>query len=201
MSEVRFFFDYKSPYSYLALDGVYSLQAKHQTRIDWVPFVLDIPAALGSLESRTPLQWDKVKNGYADVRRWANKRGLIIRGPQKIFDSSLAAKGFYFVRDGGGDEKRYHQQVFQRFFQRELDIENVAALSDVIKECDVSPVDFEQFAAAAGEAKLQADYAAARALGVFGVPSFAYDGELFWGNDRLHFLEERIEASRLNAKG
>jgi len=73
--------DYKSPYAYLAKDLVYQLESDFAVQIDWLPYVLDIPAYLGSAridaggrvieESRNAHQWRRVRYSYMDCRRQA----------------------------------------------------------------------------------------------------------------------------------
>lgn len=69
--EITYYFDYKSPYVYLVKDHVYELEDKYNANIQWRPYVLDLPAAFGDLETRTELQWRKVRYLYKDVRRFA----------------------------------------------------------------------------------------------------------------------------------
>src|SRR6266511_2341995 len=100
---VTVYVDYKSPYAYLAKDLAYELERDSRVRLDWLPYVLDIPSFLGSAkvddsgrvieENRNAHQWRRVKYSYMDCRREARKRGLVIRGPQKIWNSTLAAAG------------------------------------------------------------------------------------------------------------
>src|SRR6516162_6696316 len=131
------YIDYKSPYAYLAKDLVHELERDFAVHIDWLPYTLDIPSALGSAtvddngrvleEQRTAHQWRRVRYSYMDCRRQARKRGLVIRGTQKIWDSTIAARGMlYAKRQGGGVFRRYHDAVFERFWRRELDIEDPA---------------------------------------------------------------------------
>jgi 2-hydroxychromene-2-carboxylate isomerase len=97
---IRVYSDYQSPYAYLAKDLVYELECETGVTLDWLPYTLDIPAYLGSAKvdsdgnvveaSRNAHQWRRVKYSYMDCRREANRRGLTILGPRKIFDSSLA---------------------------------------------------------------------------------------------------------------
>src|SRR5689334_21535632 len=111
--------DYKSPYAYLAKDLVYELEARRPVDVIWRPYILDIPLYLGSArvdaagnvleESRNAHQWRRVRYSYMDCRRQARKRGLIIRGTRKIWDSSLAAAGMLFAqRNGPVAFRRYH---------------------------------------------------------------------------------------------
>ncbi len=188
--------DYKSPYAYLAKDPTYELERDFPVRVEWRPYVLDIPAYLGSArvdaqgnvveESRNAHQWRRVRYSYMDCRRQALKRGLTIRGPQKIFDSTLAAAGMLFAQRAGDDAvfRHYNDAVFERFWLRALDIEDVSAVANVLTQADA---DGAAFIAQSAELcdEVAAISRAAEAAGVFGVPSFIVDGELFWGREHL----------------
>jgi len=138
---IRVYSDYKSPYAYLAKDLVYELERETGVTLDWLPYTLDIPAYLGSAKvdsadkvveaSRNAHQWRRVKYSYMDCRREANRRGLTIRGPRKIFDSSLANAGMLYAKRHGTFHA-YHDCVFERFWKRELDIESPTALAAVL---------------------------------------------------------------------
>src|SRR3979490_2917777 len=91
--QVTVYFDYKSPYAYLAKDLAYQIER-------------DTPSFLGSArigadgsvleENRSAHQWRRVRYSYMDCRRQALKRGLVIRGPRKIWDSTLATAGMLY---------------------------------------------------------------------------------------------------------
>lgn len=192
---VTVYIDYKSPYAYLAKDLAYELERDFALRAQWLPYVLDIPSFLGSArvspdgavleESRNAHQWRRVRYSYMDCRREARKRGLVIRGPQKIWDSTLAAAGMLYAKRAGDDVfRRYNDAVFERFWKRELDIEDAGVIAAVLNEAgadgDAFPAE-----AAAGREEVAAISRAAEAAGVFGVPSFVVSGELFWGREHL----------------
>ena len=199
---IRIYSDYKSPYAYLAKDLAYDLERETGARLDWLPYTLDIPAYLGSAkvdaagnvleESRNAHQWRRVKYSYMDCRREANRRGLTIRGPKKIFDSSLANIGMLYAKRHGVF-RDYHDCVFERFWKRELDIESPAALAAVLRECGADTADFAAFLAGDGRRQLQDIQREAEAAGVFGVPSFLLeDGDLYWGREHLPRIRELL---------
>src|SRR3954451_25001644 len=137
--------DYKSPYAYLAKDLAYELEQDCPVRLDWRPYILDIPSYLGSArvdaagavleEDRNAHQWRRVRYSYMDCRRQARKRGLTTRGTQKIWDSTLAAAGMLQAqRAGDAAFRRYHDMVFERFWKRALDIESIDALAAVLAQ-------------------------------------------------------------------
>jgi 2-hydroxychromene-2-carboxylate isomerase len=196
--------DYKSPYAYLAKDLTYELERDCGVRIDWRPYILDIPSYLGSArvdetgnvleQDRNAHQWRRVRYSYMDCRREAQKRGLTIRGTQKIWDSSLAAGGMlYAQRAGDSVFRRYHDAVFERFWKRELDIESVNALAAVLAEAGADGVGF---AVEADALRAEADTISrtAEAEDVFGVPTFVVAGEIFWGREHLPDIQAMLAA-------
>ena len=82
------FFDYKSPYAYLAQEAAYRFAEESGVDIEWRPFTLDIPQFLGSAEldeqgrdtvqTRNAHQWRRVRYAYMDCRREANCRGVTL---------------------------------------------------------------------------------------------------------------------------
>jgi 2-hydroxychromene-2-carboxylate isomerase len=207
MSEPRritVYTDYKSPYAYLAKDLAYQLERDLPVRLECLPYVLDIPSFLGSArvdadgsvmeESRNAHQWRRVRYSYMDCRRQALKRGLVIRGPQKIWDSALAAAGMLSAqRAGDAVFRRYHDIVFERFWRRALDIEDVAVIAAVLAEAGGDGAAFVA-RAQAGRDEVAEISRAAEAIGVFGVPTFVVDGKLFWGSEHLPDIRAMLAA-------
>ena len=202
---IKLYSDYKSPYAYLAKDLAYELERETGVQLDWLPFTLDIPAYLGSAkvdaqgrvseESRNAHQWRRVKYSYMDCRREANRRGLTIRGPRKIFDSSLANIGMLYAKRQGVF-RDYHDRVFERFWKRELDIESPAALAAVMRDCGADAAAFSTFLENEGQTELQDIRREAEAAGVFGVPSFLLEGgDLYWGREHLPRISELLALS------
>jgi 2-hydroxychromene-2-carboxylate isomerase len=198
--------DYKSPYAYLAKDLAYRLEDELAIRIDWLPYTLDIPAFLGSARvddrgevieaNRNAHQWRRVRYSYMDCRRQARKRGLVILGPRKIWDSSLAAIGLLWVKRRDASRLRaYHDRVFERFWRRALDIEDACAIAGVLSEVGIDAAGFPAWLAGEGRREHDDIRAAAEAAGVFGVPSFLIDGELFWGSENLPDIRAMLTRS------
>ena len=203
---IKVYSDYKSPYAYLAKDLVYDLERETGVKVDWLPYTLDIPAYLGSATldgrggvaeaSRNAHQWRRVKYSYMDCRREANRRGLTIRGTQKIWDSSLAGIGMLYAKERGVF-RDYHDRVFERFWRRELDIESVPVLAALLAECGTDAANFSAYAEGVGRKCLAEAQIEAESAGVFGVPSFLLeDGDLYWGREHLSRIGEIVCADR-----
>jgi 2-hydroxychromene-2-carboxylate isomerase len=193
---IKLYFDYKSPFTYLAMGPAYDLMRTHRVRLRYIPYLFDFNAYGGQLENRTERDWRKVRYLYRDVRRFANERGITIRGPQKLFDSRLALISGMFA-DRRGLFRPYSDRVFERFFKRELNIEDGAALAAVMKEVGLDADAFKRYAEREGPDDLKAALAEAERDQVFGVPTLFVEGEPFWGNDRVVWVIKKLDAMGL----
>jgi 2-hydroxychromene-2-carboxylate isomerase len=200
---IRVYSDYKSPYAFLAKDLIYELEHQFAVHLEWLPYTLDIPSYLGTarvdergeiIEStRNAHQWRRVRYSYMDCRRQASKRGIVILGTRKIWDSSLAAIGMLWAkRQGKRQFRAYHDRVFERFWRRELDIEDADAIAAVLSEVNADRTGFRGYLAGPGRIELDTIRQSAESAGVFGVPSFIVEGELFWGREHLADIREKL---------
>ena len=183
--------DYKSPFAYLAKDPTYALEDEFDVAVEWRHFTLDIPSFLGAVETRNETEWRKVRYAYMDMRRWANKRGLTVKGPRRIYDSSPAAIGMQYAQDQNVF-RPYNDRVFDRFWNHQLEVDDVAALTAVLDEVGADVAGFARYLASEGRRRHDAMRLETEKLGIFGVPSFVLDGEIFWGYDRMDLLRERL---------
>lgn len=194
--DIPVYIDFKSPYAYLAIKPLRAMALEYDVSLDWRPHNLPIAEFLGGLDDRNEHQWRRVKYSYMDVRRLANQRGMTILGPRKLFDSTNSSIGLMFAKRAGVTDA-YIDITFERFFKRELDIEDPAAVDGVLVECGAEG--FLAYLNGEGSTEFAALVEDAHLRGVFGVPSMLLDDELFWGNERLELLQERIRAQRLAA--
>jgi len=193
---IKFYYDFKSPFTFLAFDPAIDLERTHRVRLRFLPHVFDFEAYGGALEMRSEREWRKVRYLYRDVRRFANERGIVIRGPQRLFDSRLALMSGLYA-DRHGKFREYGRKVWELFFRRELDIEKFAELSPLMKSFGLDVDAFRLYAESDGPRELAAAIAEGERDEVFGVPQFIVDGELFWGNDRIDWVIKKLDAMGL----
>ena len=195
MHEVTLYIDYKSPFAYLGKDLAYALEDEFDLRLDWRHYTLDIPEFFQEVAGRSERNWRKIRYLYMDARRLANKRGLTVRGPQKIFDTSIAGTALYYAQaQGEAVFRRYNDITFERFFKRELEIGEVEVVEAVLREAGAEVSGFAEYLAGEGRQHHDRVVAEAEAAGIFGVPTFVFEAELFWGPDRIDLLRERLAA-------
>ena len=94
---------------------------------------------------------------------------------------------------GRSEFRRYHDTVFERFWRRELDIESVPGRSPACCARPAPIADAFPEWVAVGRTEVASIVAEAEALGVFGVPSFIVNGELFWGREHLPDIRAMLE--------
>jgi 2-hydroxychromene-2-carboxylate isomerase len=164
---------------------------------DWRPFVLDIPSYLGSAsldkegkkvtkQNRTEEQWSGVKYAYFDCRRYANLSNKTIRGTVKIWNTDLPAIGMLWIKrfeelseqcKKGSLLERYVDSIYEPFWRRELDVEDISAIVNILKEIS-APIDgFLKYAQGEGASKNAQLQESAFNAGVYGVPTFILPNE------------------------
>jgi len=191
--ELKLYFDYKSPFAFLAVEPAFALPERYAIELRWIPFLLRIK---GKGERSQYSEW-KARYSYLDARRWANRRGgFPIKGPLKVYDSSPALIGGLFAMQHGFFQP-YTELVFSRFFKRELELDLGEAVGATIAELGHSAVEYAAYLDGDGPRDLESCIDEGHADHVFGVPIFVFRGELFWGHDRMMLLEERLTESGL----
>jgi 2-hydroxychromene-2-carboxylate isomerase len=191
--EVKLYFDYKSPFAFLAAEPSFALPERFRIRVRWIPYVLRIK---GKGERSIYSDW-KAQYSYLDARRWANRRGgFPIKGPLKVYDSRPALVGGLFAQREGFF-RTYTLEVYARFFRRELEIDEADAVAGLIDELGRSGEDYRRYLAGDGATAFDACLEEGHADHAFGVPLFFFRGEPFWGHDRMPLLEERLTEAKL----
>ncbi len=188
---VPYFIDFKSPYAYLSVAPTRQLERDFDIRLDWRPLTLHIPNYLDAVDERSAHNWRKVKYAYMDARRLANRVGLTVLGPKKIFDSSIASIALLYARDKPGFDA-FVDRTFEGFFKRELDVEKVEQVSQALRDAGIDTAGFAAYLAGPGRELHDRQRIETEESGVFGVPSLVIKGEIFWGGDRIDLARERL---------
>ena len=190
---VRVYFDFVSPYSYLALTRLASFGTRHGIR--WEPAPVFYAALLDANHLVGPAETSaKRRYTMTDVLRAAELQGAALVGPPAHPFRSLEALrvATLVARDPRALELSVALSTACWAEGRDLTDWNV--LTEIVERVGIEAGDLAARASAPGVKRaLQQRTAAAIAAGVFGVPTFELDGELFWGHDRLDHLAARIE--------
>lgn len=185
--------DYKSPYAYVAKNATRALALEYPIDLVWMPYTLRIAEYLDAVDARSAHNWRKVRYAYSDARRLANRQGLTLKGPRRIYDGTLSSIGMRFAQRAGFFDA-YHDSTFERFWRHDLDIDSMDEMRAHVRALGGSADEFEAFASGEGAREHRELIDRAEAEGIFGVPTLVIDGELFWGGDRIGLARQAIEA-------
>ena len=192
---ITFYFDFRSPYSYLASTQLPALAARTGSEVTYTPIdVLEVMKLVGN--SPTTIT-SAVKGRYAgaDLRRWAARYGAPFgRNPNIGAADAVGLLAGAAAAAALGEAPAYTTAVFTAAWAGTAPLAADAELAVVLADGGVKQVAAILAGREAGRATVAANVKAAAEAGVFGAPSFITGGELFFGNDRLDFLAEALAA-------
>lgn len=193
--EIKFYFAYTSPFTYLAMGPGYALERTHRVALRFIPYGVNIRRVYGNLD-KPEVDRRKVRYLYLDARRIAKERGLTIYPPKKIFSCRLAFYGGLYA-ERHRQFRPYSDRVFERFWKQALDVEKSAAIEGVLTEVGLDATDFRRYVEGSARADLDRCFEEADRDQVFGVPTFIVEGEPFWGEDRIEWVIRKLDAMGL----
>jgi 2-hydroxychromene-2-carboxylate isomerase len=187
---LRVYFDYISPFAYVASEVLPAFCSRHGLVPDWRPIEL---LALSSFEGGMPYSASKRRYVAIDAARTAERFGVALRPPNPFPVASGRALELAVVAQSRGGFDALHRLLFRAAWRDQQDLASGEVLSRCLVEADGDPA---WLAAAGGDdvgATLAANRAEAESLGVFGVPTLVLGDEIFWGVDALPALAWCLE--------
>lgn len=189
---IDFYFDFSSPYGYLASLRIDQIAASHDREVVWRPYLM---GAVMKQTGSVPLPDRPLVGDYArlDIARSARRYNIPITMPSRFPISSVTAcRGFYFLTDSDPIKaKHFARAVYIAFFTQDRDISSREVISEIAAQCAIEPISFDAaLTDPAIKARLRKETEGAIAAGVFGSPLFIVDGQPFWGNDRLAEVDD-----------
>ncbi|MBI5255076.1 MAG: 2-hydroxychromene-2-carboxylate isomerase [Burkholderiales bacterium] len=189
---IDFYFDFSSPYAYIANEWIDALAARHGRTVRRHAILLGVTFQAAELKSPVA---HPIKREYSlrDFARSARYEGVPFAVPEHFpIPSQNAARVFWWLQDtqGAGVASQWARSAFRAYFVRGVDLSEPGALKVLAA---ASGLDAGAAEAAwndpAWKQRLKLANEQAVAAGVFGAPYFIVDGEPFWGNDRKPQIE------------
>jgi len=191
MKRIDFFFDLSSPYSYLAATQLPSLAARAGAEVAWRPMVLGaVFKATGNVMPATCAP--KARNMLDDLGRWAAHYGVPFRFTTRFPVNAMKAMRMIAAVDET-QAAALSRALFDALWVDDRDLTDEKELLAIGERAGVDAAK----ALAATETqpvkdRLRAFTDEAIRRGAFGAPAMFVGDQLFWGNDRLHFVEEAL---------
>jgi 2-hydroxychromene-2-carboxylate isomerase len=190
--KIEFYFDFSSPYSYLASEQIDALAARHGRTVDYRPVLL---GAVFKVSGGTPLTegyGPKAEYSKHDFARSARFAGVPYRAPSRFpVGAVAAARAVLWLQQHAPDKATaFIHAIFRAYFVDNRDVSDAAVVGAVARSVGI---DADALAAGVQQPAikdlLKQRVDEAITLGMFGAPTIVVDGERFWGNDRLPQIE------------
>jgi 2-hydroxychromene-2-carboxylate isomerase len=193
--KVEFYYDISSPYSYLASTQIEGICEKYDAELEWKPFLLG--GAYKEAGNRAPLEVPN-KKAYVikDLEDWARYYGIELNFPALFPLNSVKAMRGALVAKEKGKVRDYTHKLFKLYWVQGEDLSQDEVLKKAVSKLGI---DSEWFLQRIGEQdikdKLREETAEAVKRGAFGAPTIFVEDRMFWGNDRLIFVEEYLKGN------
>lgn len=187
VSELEFWFEFGSTYSYLSACRIEAVAAEAGVAVSWRPFLLGpIFGDQGWDDSPFNLYPAKGRYMWRDVERLCEGYGLSFKRPSRFPRSGLLASRVACLAEVELRLPEFVRAVFRTNFAQDMEISDKDVILHVLDSLGWQGEDLIERAKAPENKRLLRDRTEqARAKGIFGAPSFLARGELFWGDDRL----------------
>lgn len=193
--DVEFWFDFSSPYGYIAAQKIDALAARHGRKVHWKPWLI---GAIYKKYGYAPLEMaEKKAYFFRDVARHARFEGIPLTIPPSFPEGLLAAsRALYWIEEKRGREAaaRFGRAACTAYWAEGRKLADPAVVAEVAA-ASVGVAKGDVLAALndpAVKERLKTETEAAIAKGVFGSPFIIVDGEPFWGSDRLGEVERLL---------
>ena len=189
------YWDLGSTNTYFALKLLPPIAERYGAEIAWHPFNLGYVFQSNQYELMKEPK-DKLNNRLDDLKRWAKKYDLPFKRPTRFpIKTARALRGALAMREKDL-ELPFIEAIFTEYWELDNgEIGEYAELRKVAARLGVDPDEFEMLSESdAVRQKLIDSTNAARDRGVFGAPTMILDGELYWGKDRMDFIEDQLAA-------
>jgi len=189
---IDFYFDFISPYSYLAHKKIKIIKEKKNVYFNYKPILV---GALHTLQGITPPAFIKHKLNHmiSDCNLIAKKNNFPFMWNSKFPINSLnIMRGYLFIK---ADVKNlYLNTMFHAYWKDNLEISNDKILISLLKKCKIDLVDFlEGIKDPKIKNELKNITQDAQDKEIFGAPTFVVNNKVFWGQDRLEYALDEYE--------
>ncbi|MGF1562807.1 MAG: 2-hydroxychromene-2-carboxylate isomerase [Geminicoccaceae bacterium] len=194
-TQIDFYYSLQSPWTFMAWPRIEALE--HAANVDIAPYLVDLPTLFSQTGGQPLAKRGKQRQDYrmAELKRWSRRLGINVTLTPAHFpvDESLAACCALVMRDDGGPVLPFSHACLRAVWQEERDLADAGTVRALLQQvnADADAV-LERARAETVATRRLAETQRAIDAGVFGVPSFVIDGEVFWGQDRLDFVEEAV---------
>ena len=186
--KLEFFFDYVSPYTYLANSQIGEIGAE----VIYRPMLL---GAVMQAAGNKPPKTVPAKGRYleTDIQRWAAAYGLPFKWGSLFPQRTVNALRVAIVAEKQGKFHEVHNPLFEAVWVHDRDVNDNAVLAEIITDAGMDAVSvLEEISTDRIKGELRSNTEEAVERGIFGAPTFFVGDEMFFGNDRFEFIRHAL---------
>ena len=197
MAKVEFFYDYSSPWTYLAFTKMTGICQKYGATLEWRPILVGgifntvNPSVYEFRERGVPA---KAKYAAKDLQDWARFYGLTIKSPTVFpVNSVKSLRGALVALEHPQTFVPYSSRIFAAYWGEDQDISKDEVLRPIVMQVGLDPQEyFDKINRQEYKDRVRQNTDEVMARGGFGTPTIFVNGAMFFGNDRLVLVEEEL---------
>jgi len=184
----EFYFDFSSPYTYLAHKQIRKIEKENSIKIKYMPILLGGLFKLAGIKANADIP-TKGKYMIKDCKLFAEKHNITFKFNSYFPILSLNLMRSVLVAEKKGFAQNFIDKVFDAAWIDGLNLNDSSIIEKLMKNLDINP---RSFLLESGENQIKEDLKKrtedAFSKGIFGAPSFIINNKIFWGQDRLEFV-------------
>jgi len=197
--KVEFYFDFSSPYTYIASNRIEKICEDSGVDLEWKPFLLG--GVFNEIGSVPAIQID---NKFRYLRQDFEESAIFYRVDFKFPDlfplNSVRSMRGAFAAQEKGKLVEYTHEMFRLYWTQGVDLSKAEILGEAVEKIGINTQWFlNRIAEQEIKDKLRDETSFAIERGLFGAPTMFVDDKMFWGNDRLDFLDRYLKGNILNS--
>ena len=183
-----FYFDFASPYTFLAHKEIRKIEKQHSINIKYMPVLLGGLLKSAGIKPNIDIPI-KAKYMIKDCKLWAEKYNIIFKFNNYFPIMTLNLMRCVLVAEKKFSAQNFIDNVFDAIWKNDLNLNDNIVVEKLLKNLDINP---RTFLLEAKDQKIKDDLKKkteeAIQKGIFGLPSFIVNNKIFWGQDRLEFV-------------
>lgn len=191
--KVEFYYDFSSPYTYIASERIEQICEDNGAELEWKPFLLG--GVFNAIGLTPAVQIDNKFNFLKkDVIQSAEFYGVELNFPELFPLNSVRSMRGAFAAQEKGKLLEYNHEMFKLYWTEGIDLSKADIIGETVSKIGI---DTEWFVNRIAEQEikdmLRDETNIAIERGVFGAPTIFVDDQMYWGNDRLDFLDRYLK--------
>ena len=191
----EFYFDFSSPYSFLAHKQIRKIELENNIKVNYKPVLLGGLHKLAGITANAFIP-AKAKFMIRDCKMCAEKLNIEFKFNSFFPTSSLDLMRGVLIAEKNNKKKEYIDIFFDAYWKNDFNLKNDNISNSILKSIDIDIDKFKKFISSQETKDHLKDLTyEAYQKGIFGAPSFVVNNKIFWGQDRLEYALDEFNGN------